>query len=297
MPSGAVNGVHIHRRAVPCRKGSGTKELSGRVGRSSLEMKRNAYLVTGVAGGIGSSIAARLLARGDVVIGTSRDKETADGWTHDSNQFGVQVDVSDFKATVDAVDAACSWCDANDASLRGGINCAGSVLLKPAHLTSRSEFDDVMTRNVTTSFSFVRAMAPALRKTGGSIVLMSSAAATIGLAAHEGIAAAKAAVAGLTRSAAATYAANGICVNAVAPGLVDTPLTKGITSHAAMLEASRELHPLGRIGRTEDVVPVIAWLLSDEGSWTTGQIIGVDGGLAAAKARAARRPAKETVNG
>ena len=118
-----------------------------------------------------------------------------------------------------------------------------------------------------------------MRKTGGSLVFVSSAAARVGLANHEAIASAKSGLIGLMLSAAATYGSHGIRVNCVAPGLVDTPLTTRITSNERSLEASQSLHVLGRIGRPDDVASAIHWLLDPNQSWVTGQVIGVDGGL------------------
>jgi 3-oxoacyl-[acyl-carrier protein] reductase len=120
---------------------------------------------------------------------------------------------------------------------------------------------------------------------GGSIVLVSSAAARIGIANHEAIAAAKAGVAGLTLSAAATYAPRGIRVNCVSPGLVVSGLTQRITSNEASLKASVAMHALGRAGSPEDVASAIAWLLDPEQSWVTGQVLGVDGGLGSLRSR------------
>jgi NAD(P)-dependent dehydrogenase (short-subunit alcohol dehydrogenase family) len=114
---------------------------------------------------------------------------------------------------------------------------------------------------------------------------MSTAAARIGLASHEAIAAAKAGVIGLALSAAATYVAQGIRVNVVAPGLVDTPMIKRSTSNETSLRASVAMHPLGRIGTPDEVAATIEWVLGPESSWITGQVVGVDGGLATLKAR------------
>ena len=124
-----------------------------------------------------------------------------------------------------------------------------------------------------------------MRSTGGSIVLVSSAAAQIGLANHEAIAAAKAGVIGLTRAAAASYSRQGIRVNAVAPGLVRTKLTARLTSSPQAEQTSIAMHALGRIGEPEDVASAIAWLLDSDQSWVTGQVIGVDGGLGSIRAR------------
>jgi NAD(P)-dependent dehydrogenase (short-subunit alcohol dehydrogenase family) len=105
------------------------------------------------------------------------------------------------------------------------------------------------------------------------------------LANHEAIAAAKAGVIGLTLSAAATYAARGIRVNCVAPGLVRTPMTARLTSNEATLKASTAMHPLGRIGEPSNIASAIQWLLDAEQSWVTGQVLGLDGGLASVRPR------------
>ncbi|GAC1557710.1 MAG: hypothetical protein NVS2B9_20250 [Myxococcales bacterium] len=123
------------------------------------------------------------------------------------------------------------------------------------------------------------------RAGGGSIVLMSSAAARIGLANHDAIAAAKAGVLGLTLASSATYAPRGVRINAVAPGLVRTPLAARILGNDASLKASEAMHALGRIGEPEDVASSIDWLLDPAQRWVTGQVFGIDGGLATLRPR------------
>jgi len=168
--------------------------------------------------------------------------------------------------------------------LDGVASCIGSLHLKPPHATSPEEWEEVMAVNAGTAFHIVRAAAPLLGR-GGSIVLCSSAAARVGLANHEVIGAAKAAVEGLALSAAATYAPRGIRVNCVAPGLTRTPLTARLTASAASQEASAAMHPLGRVGEPGDVAAAIEWLLDPRQSWITGQVLGVDGGLSRVRAR------------
>jgi len=160
----------------------------------------------------------------------------------------------------------------------------GSVLLKPAHLTTDDDWSRTLALNLGTAFAAVRAAGKSIRGSG-SVVLFSSAAASVGLSNHEAIAAAKAGVAGLVRSAAATYAARGLRFNAVAPGLVQTGATARITGSEAGRKASLAMHPLGRLGVPEDVAAVAAWLLGSESGWVTGQVFGVDGGLGAVRAQ------------
>jgi NAD(P)-dependent dehydrogenase (short-subunit alcohol dehydrogenase family) len=196
-----------------------------------------------------------------------------------------ELEATSFEDVQRCLEEAADW----GGGISGVVNCAGSMLLKPAHLTTQSELDDVLATNLRTAFATVRAAAGVMRKSGGSVVLMSSAAARIGLANHEAIAAAKAGVIGLALSAAATYAAHGIRFNVVAPGLVDTPMTKRITANETSLRASVALHPLGRVGIPDDVAATIEWLLRPESFWITGQVIGVDGGLASLKTMRATR--------
>ena len=124
-----------------------------------------------------------------------------------------------------------------------------------------------------------------MQNEGGSIVLVSSAAAQIGLANHEAIAAAKGGITGLTLAAAASYAARGIRVNAVAPGLVKTRLAERLTANEKSEQASIGMHALGRLGEPEDVAAAIAFLLDPANDWITGQVLGVDGGLGSVRSR------------
>ncbi len=240
------------------------------------------FLVLGASGGIGSALAIRLAARGLRVFLAGRN---ADRLTALSARLEAPFMVID-ATRAEEVDRCFASASESLGSLYGVAHCVGSLLLKPAHLTTDAEWDATVATNLSSAFFVVRAAVRAMSAgAGGSIVLVSSAAAHTGLANHEAIAAAKAGVQGLALSAAATYAARGIRVNCVAPGLVRTPLTERIVRSEASLKASTSMHPLGRIGEPSDVASAIEWLLDPQQSWVTGQVLGIDGGLATLRSR------------
>lgn len=239
------------------------------------------YLIFGASGGIGSALARRLAARGARLVLSGRSEGPLSDLAGELGATAVPGDASSFAAADEIVGQAA----AAHGRLDGLVNCAGSLLLKPAHRTAEDEYRAVLAANLDTAFAAVRAGARVMLKTGGSIVLVSSAAARTGLGNHEAIAAAKAGVQGLTLSAAASYAPRGIRVNAVAPGLVRTGMTAKQLSSEAREDASAALHPLGRIGEPDEVAAAIEWLLDPAQGWVTGQILGVDGGLATVRPR------------
>jgi NAD(P)-dependent dehydrogenase (short-subunit alcohol dehydrogenase family) len=244
------------------------------------------HLILGATGGIGSALAQRLTASGARVVLAARDAAKLDALAASFGDAAVDTIVLD-ATQFDAVDQGVADVAARHGPIAGLVNCVGSLLLKPAHLTTADEFARTIALSLTTAFATVRAAGRVLaaQPGGGSVVLVSSAAARLGLANHEAIAAAKAGVIGLTLSAAATYAARGLRVNCVAPGLVRTPLTARITGSPAATQASLAMHALGRLGEPEDVAGAIAFLLSPDASWISGEVLGVDGGLATLRAR------------
>ncbi|MFN9574960.1 MAG: SDR family NAD(P)-dependent oxidoreductase [Gemmatimonadota bacterium] len=245
-------------------------------------MHETAHLILGGAGAIARATAARVVAAGGRVMLAGRTEATL---TEAAAALGPAAAWTVADATdAAAVDRAGDEARSRFGRLDGIANCVGSILLKPAHLTRPEEFELVLRLNLVTAFNAVRTGGRLLASHGGgAVVLVSSAAARIGLANHEAIAAAKAGVEGLARAASATYAAKGMRVTVVAPGLVRTPLAARITGSPAAEQASLALHPLGRLGLPEDIGSAIAFLLDPAQSWTTGQVLGVDGGLGALK--------------
>lgn len=231
--------------------------------------------ILGATGSIGSALARRLRRNGHplLLVGRNLDKLQALG-----DELGQEYLVLASDST-QRVEELLRENAERFGGYSGLVNCIGSVLLKPAHATSDEEFRETVETNLWTAFATVRAGAKLLREHGGSIVLFASAAAEIGIQNHEAIAAAKAGVIGLARSAAATYASWNIRVNAISPGLVRTNLTRRIWQNENSAVASTALHALGRLGEPEHIASLAAWLLNSENDWITGQVIGVDGGL------------------
>lgn len=238
------------------------------------------YFLLGATSEIGAQVARRLTASGGRVVLSGRSPERLAPLGEELSAECVPLDATDCGAVMDAFAAA----RAKHGGLAGAVNLAGSLLLKPAHLTSPDEWQSTLQANLTTAFATVRAAGKHMTG-GGSVVLVSSAAARLGLANHEAIAAAKAGVIGLGQSAAATYAGKGLRVNIVAPGLTRTPLTERIWGNERSAEASRSMHALGRLGEPEDVASAITWLLDPTNDWITGEVISVDGGLSRVRGR------------
>ena len=231
--------------------------------------------ILGATGTIGSTLARRLVHDGRNVLLVARNADKLAPLAAELNQPALTCEAADSSVLLEALERAAEQTD----GYLGIVNCIGSLLLKPAHATSDDEFRRVVETNLFTAFAAVRAGAKLLRDRGGSIVLFSSAAAEIGVQNHEAIAAAKAGVIGLARSAAATYAPYNVRVNVVAPGLTRTEMTRRIWDNAGAAAASTELHALGRFGEPEQIASAAAWLLDPANDWTTGQVLTVDGGL------------------
>lgn len=238
-------------------------------------------IIFGATGGIGKALAERLHAQKEALFLSARHEPRLASLAGQTGSSCRSADTCDSLQ----VDRVFKEAQVKLSQIDGVAYCVGSLLLKPAHLTTDEEFREVLDVNLTGAFYVLRAAAKAMMSSGGSIVFVSSAAARTGMMNHEAIAAAKAGLMGLALSAAATYAPRGIRVNAVAPGMVETPLTESLLKNPAARSMSESLHALKRIGKPEEVASMIEWLLKPENSWVTGQVFGIDGGLATLKPR------------
>ena len=236
----------------------------------------NRYLVFGSCGGIGSALCRLLSGEGHRLAVAGRDPKRLDELATELEAVSFLGDATDWSVSSEIVGQAAEQLKGLD----GVAVCIGSLLLKPAHLTEEEELHSILSTNLTGPFGILKAVSKAMLRRGGCLVFVSSAAAQMGMANHEAVAAAKAGLEGLTRSAAASYAPRGIRVNCVAPGLVETPMTEHLYTNDRARSVLENMHPLGRLGRSEDVARAIGWLLCPEQSWISGQVIGVDGGLA-----------------
>jgi NAD(P)-dependent dehydrogenase (short-subunit alcohol dehydrogenase family) len=232
-------------------------------------------LVTGARGGIGRDVVARLRADGHRVAAVGRDAELLASVDADSH---IAADTTTPEGAAAAI-ARCTEQLGGAPSLLA--HCVGSTLIAPLHRSTPAQVREVLRVNLDSAVYMLQAWVEALRVAGqsGAAVLVSSVVARIGVANHEAIAAAKGGIEALARSAAATYAGQGLRVNVVAPGMTDTPMTAGMLRADVMREGAGKQYPLGGVQTPAQVADSIAWLLSDGASRITGQVIAVDGGF------------------
>jgi NAD(P)-dependent dehydrogenase (short-subunit alcohol dehydrogenase family) len=163
--------------------------------------------------------------------------------------------------------------------LDGLVYCPGSINLKPFKMITPDAFQKDININFMGLVRCVHGLLPRLKKADqASLVFFSTVAVKVGMPFHTSVAAAKGAVEGFAKALAAEYAPN-FRVNVIAPSLTDTSLAKKLLSSEEKKQKMGERHPLKRIGTTEDIAQIAAFLLSDVSSWVTGQVLGVDGGM------------------
>ena len=230
-------------------------------------------LVTGARGGIGRALVARLRRRGLRVAAVGRDAVAM-------REVSAEALIAADTTTPEGAAAAFAACrEQLGAAPSRFAHVVGSTLIAPLHRTKPETAREVLRVNLESSLWTLQAFVAALEGAAGAAVFASSVVARIGVANHEAIAAAKGGVEALVRSAAATYAAQGLRINAVAPGMTETPMTAGMLKLPAMREGAARQYPLGGVQTADEVAAVMDWLLSTEAARLTGQVLAVDGGF------------------
>ena len=234
----------------------------------------NKYLIFGATGSIGSSLAEQLTDSGHEVHLIARNETELKPL---SEKLGCTYSVADVleENFVERVRS-----DASDLDVKGIAYCVGSIDLKPLKRVTESDLHNCMKLNLYSAIEVIKGFQEELKKNHGSIVLFSSVAAQKGFTNHTIIASAKAAIEGLTVTLAAEFAPN-IRVNCIAPSLTSSKISQSMLKSPVVAEALAKAHPLKRLGDGKDSAAMAKFLLSDESSWVTGQIIGVDGGRSA----------------
>ena len=238
-------------------------------------------LVTGASRGIGRAVALRLAAEGaKVAINFAGNLEKAQEVkaiieANGGNAMLVQCDVSDFSAVEQMIKQITdNWKSIDILINNAGITRDALLLrMKP------EDFDAVINTNLKGVFNCTKLVSKAMiKQRSGRIVNMSSVVALEGNAGQANYAAAKAGIIGFTKSVARELAPRGITVNAIAPGFIETDMTDAIPDEIKQSTSAKI--PVGRLGRTEDIANAVAFLVSDQADYITGQVLAVDGGLA-----------------
>ncbi|CAN4276550.1 FabG Dehydrogenases with different specificities (related to short-chain alcohol dehydrogenases) [Methylophilaceae bacterium] len=233
-------------------------------------------LITGASGGLGQALAKKLIADDWKLILVSRDAHKLKTVYGDQ-----QMQIVGNCTNAEGVRKIFS--QINDSSLQPTAlaHCVGNIRLAPMHRMAETDFLDCMHTNLFSAFHTLSGFINHLKQHSfsGSAVLVSSAAASIGTPNHEAISAAKGGIEAMVRSASASYASSGIRINAVSPGIMDTPAAAGIISGDLMREMASKQYPIKGIGNPADVAELMVWLLSDAAKRVTGQAWAIDGGF------------------
>ena len=227
------------------------------------------YLIFGATGSVGSSLAEQLKNSGNDIHLVARNESEVKAI---AEKLGCSCTVADVleDGFIEKVKS-----DIND--IKGVAYCVGSIDLKPLRMVTEADMNKCMKLNLYSAIEVIKGFQESLKKNKGSVVLFSTVAAQRGFANHTIIASAKAAVEGLTVTLAAEFAPN-IRVNCIAPSLSKSKIAEPMLKNPAIAEGIAKAHPLKRLGEGKDSAALAKFLITEESSWITGQIIAVDGG-------------------
>jgi 3-oxoacyl-[acyl-carrier protein] reductase len=242
------------------------------------ELTGKIAIVTGASRGIGRGIALRMASRGARVVCAARG-ENAAATVQAIEGAGGHADVASLDVTDEgSVAALISGVLDRHGRIDVLVNNAGIARDQLLLRMKRADWDEVMNTNLTAAFSCVQAvLKPMVKQRNGRIISISSVVGQMGNAGQANYAASKAGLIGFSKALAREVASRGITVNVVAPGLIETDMTRALTDKAQGDWASQI--PLGRLGTTDDVAAAVCFLASDEASYITGQVLAVNGGM------------------
>ena len=227
------------------------------------------YLIFGATGSVGSSLAEQLKNSGNDIHLVARNESEVKVI---AEKLGCSYTVADVleDGFIEKVKS-----DIND--IKGIAYCVGSIDLKPLRMVTETDMNKCMKLNLYSAIEVIKGFQESLKKNKGSVVLFSTVAAQRGFTNHTIIASAKAAVEGLTVTLAAEFAPN-IRVNCIAPSLSKSKIAEPMLKNPTIAEGIAKAHPLKRLGEGKDSAALAKFLITEESSWITGQIIAVDGG-------------------
>ena len=227
------------------------------------------YIIFGATGSIGSSLSEKLANDKAEIHLVARNEDEVKPI---AEKLGCTFTVADVlqdgfieKVKTDVTEA------------KGIAYCIGSIDLKPVRMTKEEDFNKCMKLNLYSAVEAIKGYQESLKKNKGSVVLFSTVAAQRGFTNHAIIASTKAAVEGLTVSLAAEFAPN-IRVNCIAPSLTNSKIAEPMIKNKALADGIAKAHPLKRLGEGKDSASLAKFLITEDSSWVTGQIIAVDGG-------------------
>ena len=227
------------------------------------------YLIFGATGSVGSSLAEQLKNSGNDVHLVARNESEV-------KAFAEKLDCSYTVADV-LEDGFIEKVKSDIKEIKGIAYCVGSIDLKPLRMVTEADMNKCMKLNLYSAIEVIKGFQEILKKNKGSVVLFSTVAAQRGFTNHTIIASAKAAVEGLTVTLAAEFAPN-IRVNCVAPSLSKSKIAEPMLKNPAIAEGIAKAHPLKRLGEGKDSAALAKFLITEDSSWVTGQVIAVDGG-------------------